>query len=101
LPAPSPPSPRPVTIGSDNGVDGRGDLQAEFLAGLADRIEAAGGDAGPLREFLAASVATGSEWWGELGLALRRVAGRDRFDAALRDDLDRVLADVHKVWPRL
>ncbi|HUK12843.1 MAG TPA: hypothetical protein VLW17_06035 [Thermoanaerobaculaceae bacterium] len=82
-------------------MHGPGDLQAECLAGLADRIEAAGGDVGPLREFLAGSYATGSEWWGELGLVLRRIAGRDRLDAALRDDLDRVLADVHKVWPQL
>jgi hypothetical protein len=54
-----------------------------------------------LEEFQRTAYTTSSEWWGKLGLTIRRMEREFRLDDELRRDLLQIMAAVQEVWPKL
>jgi hypothetical protein len=67
---------------------------------LSDELARAGIPEASDRLRVAASMAytTGSEWLGEIGLAVREVRQKHRPPLAFQDPLERVMSAVHVAW---
>jgi hypothetical protein len=78
------------------------DLRA-FVLNLADEFASAGMPeaSGRLREAATLPCTTGSEWLGELGLAVREIQQKHRFSSTTQDALESVMAAVHVAWPKM
>lgn len=78
------------------------DLRA-FVINLSDELARAGLPEASerLRAAATASCTTGSEWLGELGLAVREVQQKHCPPTAIQAELERVMCAVHVAWPNL
>jgi hypothetical protein len=74
-------------------------LAGEVKAGL----EATGlhGAARQLAEIQGAAFTTGSEWLGELGMAVRTIRGECVVPREVDGKLERIMTEVRRVWPAL
>jgi hypothetical protein len=54
-----------------------------------------------LEEFQGTFFTISSEWWGELGLTLRRIEQEFQLNEKLHRDLTQMISSVHNVWPDL
>jgi len=52
-------------------------------------------------EVQATAHTTRSEWLGNLGATVRRIKSGFTLPSELQAQLDRIMAEVHRVWPRL
>jgi hypothetical protein len=57
--------------------------------------------ANKLRRIQETSFTTSSEWWGELGLAVRSIQKEVKVDQDIRQGLDEIMRLVKRAWPRL
>jgi hypothetical protein len=66
-------------------------------------LEALGlqGAARRLAGIRAAAFTTGSEWLGELGVAVKEIRDEGRIPAALDAKLERIMPAVRRAWPSL
>lgn len=69
----------------------RAGLQAAGFQGAADRLGAIQNTA----------FTTGSEWLGELGLAVKEIRRERGIPPPLDAKLKQILKEVHRVWPML
>lgn len=74
-----------------------------FAIKLADDLARAGMSESAERLRVVATIAytTGSEWLGDLGLAVREVQKKHHPPPAIQDALERVMSAVHVAWPRM
>ena len=74
-----------------------------FVLKLAEELERAGMPEDSERLRLVATIAytTGSEWLGDLGLAVREVQKKHHTPPAIQDALGSVMSAVHVAWPKL
>lgn len=70
-----------------------------FVDATIRKLKDAGLNAGALERVQSAAYTTGSEWRGELGLALWKIAGQDIRDEAIWKDLDLIAMEVRRAWP--
>jgi len=70
---------------------------------LADELERAGLTERAERLRVVATIAytTGTEWLGDIGLAVRDVQKKHQVSPAIQDSLERVMSAVHVAWPQL
>ena len=71
-----------------------------FVKATIRKLKSAGLDAQPFERLQSVAFTTGSEWLGELGLAVRKVASQDIRDEAIRKDLDVIITEVRRAWPK-
>lgn len=91
-------------LGKDamNTLSNPSDLHA-FVLKLADELAHAGMPeaAEALRAAATVACTTGSEWLGELGLAVREVQKKYRPPSALQGELESVMSVVRVAWPQM
>ncbi|HEV2350491.1 MAG TPA: hypothetical protein VG028_11670 [Terriglobia bacterium] len=75
----------------------------DFVLKLADELAIAGISEAAEHLHAAATLpcTTGSEWLGELGLAVREVQRKHTPPAQFDDALDLVMSAVHVAWPQM
>jgi hypothetical protein len=73
----------------------------QFIEAMIRKLKSAGLSAAPLERVQGTAFASSSEWLGELGLAIRNIKKQKIVDAPILSDLDKVLDEVHKVWPNI
>ena len=54
-----------------------------------------------LRVVATIAYTTGSEWLGDLGLAVRDVQKKHQVAPAIQEKLERVMSAVHVAWPKM
>ena len=72
-----------------------------FIGTVIEKFREAGLDPQSLESVQDAAYATGSEWLGELGLAVRKVEEQIGHREVLRKDLETILREVHQIWPNI
>ena len=80
-----------------------GDLRAFTLKLLDDLASAGIADetTDRLRTVSNAAYTTGSEWLGDLGLAVRELQRRHKLQEEFEKHLETIMEAVHAAWPRL
>ena len=72
-----------------------------FIDAVIGKFREAGLDPQSLEIVQGTAYATGSEWLGELGLAVRKVEEQIGHRKELRRDLETILGEVHQAWPNI
>ena len=74
-----------------------------FIAEVGDQLRTSGQSdaAAVLTSLQTVAFTTGSEWLGELGQVVRRVEREFSINAAVSQDLARIMQEVNRVWPSL
>ena len=72
-----------------------------FINAVIRKLLEAGLDPSPLEIIQCTAYSTGTEWLGELGRAVRKVEKQNSIAAELREDLETMLREVHRVWPNI
>ena len=74
-----------------------------LIRDVTTELEALGLD-GAARRFVdiqGTAFTTGSEWLGELGVAVKKIRKECRIPPALDAKLERIVTEVRRVWPTL
>lgn len=72
-----------------------------FIDSVIGKLREAGIDPHFLEIVQGTAYATGSEWLGEIGLAVRKVEEQIGHREELKRDLETILGEVRQAWPKI
>ena len=72
----------------------------QFVDKVIQKLRQAGQEdaAKVLADWHSTAYTTGSEWLGDLGLAIRKIQKQGKIDKSIKADLERLLREIHKTW---
>ena len=83
----------------DHGFESTAEITS-FVKQLVLDLRTAGFDPEALEDTIHAYT-TSSEWYGELGIAVRKIQQHERLNPDFQARLNRIIALVNTVWPNL